>query len=136
MYRNTYSKLVFSENFGCYMGFRFHKLLLQVTRVGVLLSVTTSASAVLSYPSSLPNCQNCCGGVEIPYPFGMNQGCYLDESFGFNWINTYLTQLIIEWVWTLFKSVGLDEQMCLGWFCHPYKRPRHGFRKCHQFMWF
>ena len=63
------------------MGFRFHKMLLQVTWVGVLLSVTTSASAVLSYPSALPNCQNNCGGVEIPYPFGMNQGCYLDESF-------------------------------------------------------
>ena len=64
------------------MGFRFHKMLLQVTWVGVLLSVTTSASAVLSYPSALPNCQNStCGGVEIPYPFGMNQECYLDESF-------------------------------------------------------
>ncbi|KAL0007376.1 hypothetical protein SO802_008878 [Lithocarpus litseifolius] len=63
------------------MGFRFHKLLLQVTWVGVLLSVTTSASAVLSHPLALPNCQNSCGGVEIPYPFGMNQRCYLDESF-------------------------------------------------------
>ena len=64
------------------MGFRFHKMLLQVTWVGVLLSVTTSASAALSYPSALPNCQNStCGGVEVPYPFGMNQECYLDESF-------------------------------------------------------
>ncbi|XP_075646905.1 wall-associated receptor kinase 1-like [Castanea sativa] len=62
------------------MGFQFHKMLLQVTWVAVLLSLTTSASAVL-YPSALPNCQNSCGGVEIPYPFGMNEGCYLDESF-------------------------------------------------------
>ncbi|CAK7345818.1 unnamed protein product [Dovyalis caffra] len=30
---------------------------------------------------TLPACQPYCGGIEIPYPFGMKAGCYLEESF-------------------------------------------------------
>ena len=36
-----------------------------------------------------------------------------------NWINTYLTQLVIKWVWVLFKWVSLDGQISSGWFYHP-----------------
>ena len=89
------------------MGFRFHKMLLQVTWVGVLLSVTTSASAVLSYPSALPNCQNStCGGVEIPYPFGMNQGCYLDESFSITCDNSTSKPMYGN---VIVKNISIEE---------------------------
>ncbi|KAG6740118.1 hypothetical protein POTOM_057755 [Populus tomentosa] len=28
-----------------------------------------------------PGCDSYCGNISIPYPFGMKEGCYLDESF-------------------------------------------------------
>ena len=28
-----------------------------------------------------PNCSTSCGGVTMPYPFGIEPGCYLGESF-------------------------------------------------------
>lgn len=30
---------------------------------------------------SLPGCKNKCGQVEVPYPYGINKGCYLNETF-------------------------------------------------------
>ena len=38
---------------------------------------------------------------------------------GWNWIKTYLTQLVIKFVWVLFKWVGLDGQIGSGWFYYP-----------------
>ena len=29
----------------------------------------------------MPNCTTSCGGVRVPYPFGIEPGCYLGESF-------------------------------------------------------
>ncbi|CAO2143146.1 unnamed protein product [Urochloa humidicola] len=36
---------------------------------------------VLAVPIGLPNCTTSCGGVSVPYPFGIEPGCYL---LGFN----------------------------------------------------
>ncbi|KAB1212810.1 Wall-associated receptor kinase-like 8 [Morella rubra] len=41
---------------------------------------TTATAAQLAKP----NCQDRCGDVEIPYPFGTTEDCYLDESFFIN----------------------------------------------------
>jgi hypothetical protein len=41
-------------------------------------SLRTAESQVMM---TLPECESYCGGFEIPYPFGMKEGCYLDERF-------------------------------------------------------
>lgn len=40
-------------------------------------SLITAESQVVTFP----RCRSNCGGIDIPYPFGMEEGCYLDESF-------------------------------------------------------
>ncbi|KAB5573080.1 hypothetical protein DKX38_000274 [Salix brachista] len=32
-------------------------------------------------PMAKPGCQDHCGNISIPYPFGTTKDCYLDESF-------------------------------------------------------
>jgi hypothetical protein len=59
----------------------FHKMLVQVTWawVGVILSEMAAAAAI-PFPLALPGCSDRCGDLEIPYPFGTTEGCYLNES--------------------------------------------------------
>ena len=40
-------------------------------------SLRTAESQVMA----LTGCESYCGGFEIPYPFGMTKGCFLDERF-------------------------------------------------------
>ena len=40
-------------------------------------SLRTAESQVMT----LPGCESYCGDISIPYPFGMKEGCYLDERF-------------------------------------------------------
>lgn len=32
-------------------------------------------------PIAKPNCQSHCGGIEIPYPFGIGAGCYINDDW-------------------------------------------------------
>jgi hypothetical protein len=50
-------------------------LLPQKLLLGALILVATAASQ----PDS--SCNNTCGNLSIPYPFGTGEGCYLDHSF-------------------------------------------------------
>jgi hypothetical protein len=54
-----------------------HGMLLQqkLLLLGALILAATAASQ----PDS--SCNNTCGNVSIPYPFGTSEGCYLDPSF-------------------------------------------------------
>ncbi|GMY06593.1 putative wall-associated receptor kinase-like 16 [Fagus crenata] len=56
-------------------------MLVQVTWVCVILS--EMAAAAIPFPIALPNCLDRCGDVEIPYPFGITEGCYLKETGAF-----------------------------------------------------
>ncbi|KAB5568536.1 hypothetical protein DKX38_002329 [Salix brachista] len=38
-------------------------------------------SSETSQATHLPGCQDNCGGVSIPYPFGTSEGCYFNEYF-------------------------------------------------------
>ncbi|KAL3737270.1 hypothetical protein ACJRO7_026095 [Eucalyptus globulus] len=46
--------------------------------VGQLLLISSSLS---SSQTVSPNCQETCGDVAVPYPFGIGDGCYLNEYF-------------------------------------------------------
>jgi hypothetical protein len=46
-------------------------------------SLRTAESQVMTWPE----CESYCGDISIPYPFGMKEGCYLDERFKILCIN-------------------------------------------------
>ncbi|XP_035546656.1 wall-associated receptor kinase 2-like [Juglans regia] len=52
------------------------KLLLGILVISVAIFVATAATEV-----SNSSCNRTCGSLEIPYPFGTSEGCYLDSSF-------------------------------------------------------
>ncbi|CAL8102318.1 unnamed protein product [Prunus armeniaca] len=77
---------------------RIMLLLLQlITLIEVLLAAAASAqttAATLSPPSSdqvevKPGCQDKCGDVSIPYPFGTTQDCYYNQDFLITCNDTY-----------------------------------------------
>ena len=57
----------------------FHRMLMQVIWVGVILSAIMATTAT-TFPLALPNCPDSCGNVKIPYPFGTTKGCYLNDT--------------------------------------------------------
>jgi hypothetical protein len=57
----------------------FHRMLMKLIWVGVLLS--GMAAAGVAAQLALPNCSDRCGDVEIPFPFGITDGCYLNDYF-------------------------------------------------------
>ena len=60
----------------------FHRMLMQVIWVGVILTAIMAATAA-KFPLALPNCPESCGNVPIPYPFGTTEDCYRKESRDF-----------------------------------------------------
>ncbi|KAF3968436.1 hypothetical protein CMV_007674 [Castanea mollissima] len=59
----------------------FHRSLVQLTWVGVISSVMVAATDT-QFPTALPNCPDRCGDLQIPYPFGLTEGCYLSGTTG------------------------------------------------------
>ncbi|KAI3670337.1 hypothetical protein L1987_87928 [Smallanthus sonchifolius] len=57
------------------------KLLQCFTILILILSRTKAASQVAQ---ALPGCPDKCGNVTIPYPFGIQKGCYLSEAYQVN----------------------------------------------------
>jgi hypothetical protein len=57
----------------------FHRMLMKLIWVGVLLS--GMAAAGVAAQLARPNCSDRCGDVEIPFPFGTIDGCYLNDYF-------------------------------------------------------
>ena len=64
----------------------FLGILVQGTWVVVMLSEL--AAAAIPFPIALPNCPDKCGDVEIPYPFGLTEGCSIDQNFLVNCTNS------------------------------------------------
>uniref|UniRef100_A0A2N9FF72 Wall-associated receptor kinase galacturonan-binding domain-containing protein n=1 Tax=Fagus sylvatica TaxID=28930 RepID=A0A2N9FF72_FAGSY len=56
-----------------------HGMLIQITLIGVIISAIVVAAAEAALAK--PGCHDKCGDVEIPFPFGLKDGCYLDETF-------------------------------------------------------
>ncbi|XP_059629662.1 wall-associated receptor kinase 2-like [Cornus florida] len=55
-----------------------HAMLLRLMVKSVILVVIIARVATAQ---GMPGCKDRCGNLKIPYPFGMSQGCYLNESF-------------------------------------------------------
>uniref|UniRef100_A0A2N9GAK9 EGF-like domain-containing protein n=1 Tax=Fagus sylvatica TaxID=28930 RepID=A0A2N9GAK9_FAGSY len=51
----------------------------RITLIGVIISAIMAANAAAALVKS--GCRDKCGDVEIPFPFGMTEDCYLDKSF-------------------------------------------------------
>ncbi|KAK4265719.1 hypothetical protein QN277_026736 [Acacia crassicarpa] len=53
-----------------------------------LLVITTVAALAAEEAQTNPGCNNTCGNVSIPYPFGTSKNCYIDEKFFLNCTTT------------------------------------------------
>ena len=51
---------------------------MQVIQVGVILSATMAAAAMV-FSVARPNYDDSCGNVTIPHPYGTTKGCYLND---------------------------------------------------------
>jgi hypothetical protein len=64
------------------VGMGLSEKLLLIIVGGVIIFAIVEARA--ASPTSKPGCTNKCGDVEIPFPFGLTEACYLDDSFNIN----------------------------------------------------
>lgn len=56
-------------------------ILLTVVKIAIISSVFVMAATAAVASQALPECDEWCGDVQIPYPFGTREGCYLNETF-------------------------------------------------------
>ncbi|CAK9313555.1 unnamed protein product [Citrullus colocynthis] len=56
-------------------------ILLTVVKIAIIPSVFVMAATAAVASQALPGCDEWCGEVQIPYPFGTREGCYLNETF-------------------------------------------------------
>ncbi|KAF9687150.1 hypothetical protein SADUNF_Sadunf02G0063900 [Salix dunnii] len=69
-------------------------------------------SAETSQATQLPGCQDKCGAVSIPYPFGTSKGCYFDEYFQITCNTTFTPPIPYLWSSNLeVLSISLDGYM-------------------------
>ncbi|KAM5574773.1 hypothetical protein ABKV19_013958 [Rosa sericea] len=59
------------------------QLLIDILIIFLLWDTSTEASSDQAPQIAKPNCQQLCGDVSIPYPFGIgpNKDCYIDKWF-------------------------------------------------------
>ncbi|KAL4032590.1 hypothetical protein IC575_005670 [Cucumis melo] len=55
------------------------KIIVILSAAFVVASATTNATVTVA-SQALPGCDEWCGDVRIPYPFGMREGCYLNNE--------------------------------------------------------
>ncbi|PUZ43561.1 hypothetical protein GQ55_8G019000 [Panicum hallii var. hallii] len=56
-----------------------------------------------------PNCSTTCGGVSVPYPFGIDPGCHLGESFRLTCNTSLKPPLLLLREWFQVMNISLDD---------------------------
>ncbi|KAJ0093289.1 hypothetical protein Patl1_25765 [Pistacia atlantica] len=70
------------------MGIR--RMLLQLTIIGCRIILAAAAEQPsLPFPIAKPGCQDKCGNVSIPYPFGTTENCFHSQHFRITCNDTY-----------------------------------------------
>ncbi|KNA06571.1 hypothetical protein SOVF_179790 [Spinacia oleracea] len=68
-------------------------------------ALITPKNMITAAKTSKPGCQQKCGNLTIPYPFGIGQKCYFSGSFGIICNTSYnppRTFPVIAWGWDIF----------------------------------
>ncbi|XP_057490783.1 putative wall-associated receptor kinase-like 16 [Actinidia eriantha] len=84
-------------------------------------------ATVVAASQALPGCENRCGDINVPYPFGTRPGCFKDDNFlvtcnsSFNPPKLYLTTSLIE-VTNIFLS---GELRIRSWIAHDCYNKQH-----------
>ncbi|XP_019184482.1 PREDICTED: putative wall-associated receptor kinase-like 16 [Ipomoea nil] len=63
--------------------------LVVVVVLSAVLSFASTSTSKSDYPIAKPNCDDRCGNVSIPFPFGLTKGCFLNSGFFINCNTTY-----------------------------------------------
>ncbi|KAG5221961.1 wall-associated receptor kinase [Salix suchowensis] len=97
-------------------------------------------SAETSQATHLPGCQDKCGDVSIPYPFGTRKGCYFDEYFQITCNTTVSTPPIPYLRSSNFEvlNISLDGHMrvltYVGTDCYNKNRVRESHTESSSFL--
>ncbi|KAL8171702.1 hypothetical protein V2J09_023506 [Rumex salicifolius] len=83
-----------ARDFVTFFFFAVACIVIALTRV--ILCVCNTASG---YELSLPGCPRKCGNMSVPYPFGTQEGCYLNDHFFINCTTCHL------WIIRIVKSI-------------------------------
>ncbi|XP_047974150.1 putative wall-associated receptor kinase-like 16 [Salvia hispanica] len=91
-----------------------------VMLIFILVSVVSSYGN--NFPIALPNCDDTCGNITIPFPFGTKQECYISKQFWVTcnhtaydppklfWWDTHIeiTRISLDGQMTLLRSIAYD----------------------------
>lgn len=75
----------------------------------ILLLWPLEALLAAAQSMAKPNCQAKCGKVNIPYPFGMEAGCYLDKRFRIHCNSNMTPSLSINGINLEVLNISVDE---------------------------
>ncbi|KAG6624346.1 hypothetical protein CIPAW_16G020100 [Carya illinoinensis] len=100
----------------CFPKMRLLQLIIMTWVVGVILISQMAASAgAATAPIAKPNCPDRCGDVEIPYPFGTSEGCYLDYNYFINCTNDSSRKTLASANARRRKNISLDGHLEHTW---------------------
>lgn len=84
------------------------KLLLLVVAATLILQRSTATGGYVQSSQVKPGCQDKCGNVSVPYPFGIGNGCFLNENFNVTCNNDTDNGVILNTCGTPLLEINLS----------------------------